>query len=708
MCIRDRVLLLSGCSVGTQPKVTTLAVDAKAGGGMHSWSWNVVSGAKDVDPLLVGVESREDSTAALAILRLRRDGHLQRARELPDLGGPVDSAVAGTDRLGAYVVGASVDADGTPHVFVLRSADGTNWRRLALRDDLAFVPSAVTSEGSTLFVAGAEMLWVVDDDGGTTQAAGPSTRSGDQTTALAVPNDRLWALVSDSAGESVSLASSSDRGRSWLEPQPVRAPGVDWVEAAALVAHDGRLYLTGKCGSGSQTQSCLLTGDGTSWTSDTPFPGARGMYLLPPAFDARGNLLTAAGFGVFSEGWLASRTPAGDWTANLYDLVGDRVGTVAAVGAGRDGEGFAVVVEDDRSARLVLRQAPNADAKTDVTITLGGPGNSSWVKTLGQRLAPASQVLVVHAETQGVSQGGYLVLKKSRPAALAEQRLSQTEWRPALARTLDYFVAEQSGNTTVLAGSESPKDKTQLGRVRVYATKRDGSWSEVATDLAGRFDNQMATTLAADQAGWVLATAYPSSELATIPARIFASSDGQSWGEVEAPTIPDGKPSRIDALCRGTGDTLLALGSTGTREDAAAWLRSDGRWQSLEPPPGDGHGCVTVGGMLLAHGLDDRQGRLWRLDGAAFKQLDALGAGETVSDAVALDGGVALVGTTRSAGLVRATAWFSRDAQAWEAVPLGPVLGGSAYATAALQDDAVVVFASGSDGIHAWRVTKPW
>lgn len=700
-------LLLSGCSAGTQPKVTTLAVDAKAGGGMHSWSWNVVSGAKEVDPLLVGVESREDSTAALTISRLRRDGHLQRVRQLPDLGGPVDSAVAGSDRLGAYVVGASVDAAGTPHAFVLRSADGTNWRRLALRDDLAFVPTAVTSEGSTLFVAGAEMLWVVNDDGSTAQAAPPSTRSGDQTTGLAIPNDRLWALVSDPAGESVSLASSSDRGRSWSEPQPVRAPGVDRVEAAALVAHDGRLYLTGKCGSGGQTQSCLLTGDGTSWTSDTPFPGWRGMYLLPPAFDARGNLLTAAGSGVFSEGWLASRTPAGAWTANRYDLVGDRVGTVAAVGAGRDGEGFAVVVEDDRSTRLVLTQAPIADAKTDV-ITVGGPGNRSWVSTLGQRLAPASQVLVVHAETQPVSGGSYLVLKKSRPAALAEQRLIQAEWRPALARTLDAFVAEQSDNTTVLAGSESPKDKTQLGRVRVYATKRDGSWSEVATDLAGRFDNQIATTLAADAAGWLLATAYPSSELATIPARIFASSDGQSWREEEAPTPPDGKPSRIDAVCRGTGDTILALGSTGTRGDAAAWLRSDGRWQALEPPPGDGHGCVTVGGMLLAHGLGDRQGRLWRLDGAAFKQLDALGAGTTVSDTVALDGGVALVGTTRSSGLVRATAWFSRDAQEWEAVPLGPVLGGTAYATAALQDDAVVVFASGSDGIHAWRVTKPW
>lgn len=705
-------LTLGGCGLITDApaRPEALAVQAEVGGGERSWSWSLLPGMREADPLLVGLDRRSGGPATLQVVLVHAGGYLERRTNLPTIEGALHSVTPVRHSLGVTIVGARVDDAGVPHVFVLTSEDGQAWSEVPLKEDLGFVPAAVAADGRATFVGRDRLLWRIGTDGTATRLSPPLT-DGERIVRVAALQDVVSLLARDAESGEVRLSQSSDRGATWTVPVPLLADSGETIEPTGLTASGRTTYVTGSCGEeGKVRHACLLVGAADTWRTELPFgENAISTRLVQPAITDDGSLVTAATTDHFSEGWLARRTPAGAWQGSRADVVGNKVGEVASVGAGPAGAGFVAVVADMEATRVVLRSDLSAAPAQDVSILLGGPGLGSWIRSSGSSLGARSQFLLVKPTTVPSGQGGaYFVTKKVLPVTVSDDGLVSAEWRPAFSRSMDAPLAERHEGTTVFVSSEAVRSLEDVGTMHVYASDSDGTWAEVGQGLAPRFKNQMAQALTAADGRWVLASANPMRSAGSDdPARFFTSSDGRSWEEVPGPRA---NGLSVTDLCAAGPDTLLAIGADGALARPAAWIRRGSTWSTLALPPGlEPIACAAQGSHVVVVLTGTGGASVWRLDGDQLQAVDAaLPVDTEITSAVPLDGGLALAGATSWQGLSVPTVWFSPDAVVWQAVPLGDGAGGGGFVTMMGRGEDLVVVSSSQDGVHAWQVAAPW
>lgn len=520
----------------------------------------------------------------------------------------------------------------------------------------------------------------------------------------------VWLLTTRGDSGSPRIFASEDAGVTWDAGTSVTPADAPKFAPTGILADNDRLYLAGSCAPrGGEGHACLVVGDGTAWAVETPF-GVAGpaTSMLPPARGDDGSLLVAVTMPAFSEGWLAQRRQGGQWIGSRGDVVGDEPGDVVALGAGSRGKGLVAVTTSTATTSLVTRARADADAGADRRNVLGGPGVSSWVRPVGVGLSPSSQFLEVRPTVVKAATGGYLVLKKDRPVTMTDTSLEPEEWRPAQLRGMDAFLGESAGGVSVLVGSDPAKTLEDLGEVRVFATNPDGTWDRVATDLTARFKGQMAMAMTHTGGMWLVATSSPILSIAKDAARLFGSEDGRTWVELPAPEAA-GSANRISALCGSNGDMVLALGTEAGPAKDGGWVRSAGTWHDLVVPAGlSPQRCAGTPVAVVVIGGDDGADRIWRLEGQGLVEVDAdLPPRADLRDVVPIGGGVGVVGFVESRGVRAVSVWFSRDMERWSQTRLDAVAG-DAYVTAAASGDELVVVATSSDGVRAWRVRKPW
>lgn len=147
-------LAVAGCN-GAAMKVLPLKVAPGIGAVDHSWSWGVVPGTADAEPLVVGIDRRGGGPATLQIGTVALD-RLFRAPTLPSLPGSPLAVQAMRKGAGAVIVGGLLDDLGQPKVFVLTSDDGKAWRPLATNPEVDVIPDAATVlDGAVLLTGGA-------------------------------------------------------------------------------------------------------------------------------------------------------------------------------------------------------------------------------------------------------------------------------------------------------------------------------------------------------------------------------------------------------------------------------------------------------------------------------------------------------------------------------------------------------------------------
>lgn len=705
---------VTGCVTAGRSAPETLVMADELGARQSSWSWTLVSGSRDADPLAVGLERRPNRAPTLQAILYRRGDHLLRVPDLPELPGTPHAARAVAAGKGAVIVGAAIDDGGTAHTFVFESPDRRHWRAIVLSEELQVVPTAAAADGEAIYFAQGRSVWRVATAGAVAVLASPGLDPGEEIIGLALGDGRLLALARGREGAHARLVGSPDAGATWGKPTIVASSEVEEpLTPSGLLVAGSRVLVTGGCGvPGVSPQPCLAssTSDG-EWTRRFPFGGAAQLNLVAPAINAREGILTAATSSRLSEGWPAELSSAGTWTGSRRDLVGSSVGTVLAVGAGVNGEGFLAIVRNSESTRMVLREGAAADATKDVESTIGGSAMSSWLRAPGSTWGPRSQLLEVRPTIRTASSGGYFVSPSSTPIGVSGLTVGPSEWRPALGRSRDAFVAETKGDTTVLAGSEPVADRTNLGAVHVYTSGAGGDWREVAADLAPRFSNQIATALISGRE-WVLATSPPASALATESSRLFRSADGTTWSEFDGPAGDAGTNSRVNQLCLLADDRMVAVGTAGPAA-AAVWLRHGDSWKRLPTPEGtepSGACASTESGVVLL-GTGPSGAVVWKVTDDGLAPVDVAWAeGADVHGAVAVPGGIAVAGLADAAGLKSPTVWFSRDGKDWTTVRLGSGAGADAdaFVTLMQKEDGVVVFSSAPEGLHGWKVRSPW
>lgn len=706
-------LSLTGCAGVSSPSPEPLTITKDLAGRQYSWSWSLVSGSTDADPLVVGLERRPDREPTIQAILYQRGDHVQRVSDLPTtpIGTPYAVKAVGRGR-GAVIVGATLDqANAAVHTFMLTSADRQVWRAVPLSEDLGVVPAAAAADDNTIYAAQGRSAWRVTEQGGVTALTPPDLREDEQITDLALSGGRLWALAHGREGVQARLTSSSDDGTTWGAPEIVAGESSP-VTPSGLLVDGSRIVVSGHCGHPSEPpRACLAIREGGSWSREEPFRNSNGFRLVAPTLNAGGGTLTAATSSKLSEGWPAERSPTGAWTGSRADLVGSSVGTVLAVGAGTSGVGFLAVVRNDESTRLVWRGTAAADAKDQVETIIGGSAMSSWIRAPGSTWGPRSQLLEVHPTVTPTGSGGaYFVAPSSSPVSINGSTVTSDEWRPALGRSKDAVVAETSGDKTVIAGSETPSNRTDLGSVHVYLSEASGARREVATELAPRFRNQMATALVSGRE-WVLATSPPVSSLADESSRLFRSDDGVTWLETPGPSMEAGATNRIDRICLLPDGGLVAVGKVAPAAEMAVWRRQGNSWTRLAVP--DKHkptgSCASSGDGVFIPGEGPRGAVLWRLRDAQLEPLNVdWPAGAEVHGAVSVAGGVAAAGVADLKGVRVPTLWFSRDGGEWAAVRLAAGAGGDAFLAVMQKDNGVVVLSTAPDGISGWMVRPPW
>lgn len=707
-------LVLAGCTGTSAATPQRLVLGKDLANRQSSWSWSLVSGTRDADPMVVGLEHRPDRSPTIQAILYRPGDHLLRIPDLPALPGTPHAVRAVARGRGVVIAGATLDESGVPHAFVLDSADRRSWRAVEFSEDLRVVPSAVAADAQATYLAQGRSIWRVTGAGGLSVLSSPALRTDEQIIDLALADGRLWALARGRDGEHGRVASSADGGATWTVPEII-APNADsWpLTPSGLVAVGSRVLITGQCGEWSEAaHPCLARRDGQGWSQEQPFRGAAGLRLVAPAVNAMGGVLTAATSSRLSEGWPAELSSAGIWSGSRQDLVGDSVGTVLAVGAGVGGSGFLAVVRNAESTRLVVRANAAAAKKDDVELVLGGTAMSSWIRSAGSTWGPRSQFLEVGSTIRTEDSGAYFVSTSSGPISVDNTSVTTAEWRPALGRSRDAFVAETSGDATVIAGSEAPIDRSNLGTVHVYRAGASGDWREAAADLAPRFQNQIATALVGGRE-WVLATSPPVSQLATESSRMFRSDDGMTWSEVPGPVPEAGATIRINRLCLLPDDGLVAVGPIGASNEMGVWRRQGDAWARMSTPQGQRPtgACASTDTGVVIPGEGPDGALLWHL---GDEELEPVETGWTnrveVHGAVALPGGAAVCGLEDIAGLHVPALRFSRDGRAWTRVQLGAGEGADAdaFVTMMQSGNGVLVFSSAPDGLHGWRVRAPW
>lgn len=704
------VLLLAACGQsGAAPIPQPIALATDLAPTFSSWSWNILSGTSSSDPLIVGISRHKDGLPTLSVSQFHADGHLEQLADIPAFDGSLHSVKALRHSSGASLVATVVDQSGKPHIEVLYAEDERSWRRLAPSKELALVPDIIATDGGDIIVGRDRQLWRISLDGSVTDLAAPPLTAEEIPIQLAGRNSRLWLLTSTPGSDAPQLWISSDNGVSW-EQQPVgiHAATVSRFEASGMLERDGQLLFTGRCGPDNGGGPCVIIGTPEAgWETEHPFGTTTiPIHLLPAASGADRNLLAVATITGYSEVWLTERPSSGPWQSSRASLLSATIGEARAVGAGPGGRGFLVVLNDFQTTRLVLRSHPGSAPVNDRVFALGGPEQGPWLDTVGSAWGERSQLLLSHRELQKVGTGSaYRSIKKSVPVSVEGATATTAEWRPAAARGLDFILSEPRGSRSVLAGSR-PVSGNDLGGVRVFTAAQGGPWNEVATELEYRLDGQLATALAANDRGWLLATGDPTRSQAVDPARIFQSEDGIAWREEPGPTQTTGEASSIDVFCPSPSGRLVALGTRGQAATPIAWIRDqDSSWSTPAIADEDRlRGCATFDGTIVA--ISNR--KIWRQEGDGFTMIQTnLPHDSRPSAIVAVPDGLATLGTYKRDGLTTTSVWFSRDAEKWQEVRLG-AMPGPTKLEILTRADGVLIGASSRSGMEIWEVATPW
>jgi hypothetical protein len=710
-------LLAGGCTPPSPPPkpVVSVAIDSIIPGSDRSWSWSLLPGTEAATPVAVGLDRRQGKQPTLEILVMDSLSHFERLSGLPKIEGSLLSASSARIGSSALILGQRVDESGGPHLFLLQSSDQLHWSNVQLSEDTNVVPTVIGQDDSFLYLASSETLRRVSGDGQITTLPAIALPENTKLISLSGEASHLWALFRVTGTESVVAAQSIDRGMTWGVPSKVESTDGENFTARGLLAYQGKALVSGGCGEeGSAVKPCLLSSDtGKLWSKETTFGGAklRGGYFVTPSPCPDGSLLTAATAWPFSEGWPAQRSKDASWSWSRYDMVGSEVGVIDAIVTGPYGSGLVALISGATSTRIVTRNSvPTSNSVLDVSI--GGPGDfAPWIYSSGDTWSEGSQFLSMRLEVQGVSSGGYFVLKKAIPVSLVDTSMTSTEWRAAQARSLDMMVTGVSGSKTVIAASEAPTSSTDLGRVRVYAFY-DAAWHPIGEGLTSSFENQLAENISVSHGHWVLTTSYPIEADATTASHLFESTDGISWQEAAVPPQQSGKAPFIAGTCLMDQGQMVSVGHYAGQTTAAVWERTIDGWKSIGVPTDfKAISCAGLGETaLMVSNLHDASS-IWVLRNGALSRVENLsGKDLKLQDILPLPGGIAVSGTQDRQGLSVPTVWFSSDGANWTARELGDASTVGTTGILAMMEMAgkVIVTRSSASALQAWEVAPPW
>ena len=574
---------------------------------------------------------------------------------------------------GGYVAYGSTDALGPVAWF---SADGRTWEATPLAaqhlncpdsgppgDD--YVPDAAVTAAATngrqVLLAGAEQLFTdaacsnpgaslrmvawVSSDGRTWQRSdGFAPGTPNARVASAWPVGDGWQVVDEFSG--VADPSSAEV---WASPD-----GLAWQRAAVAlrqttaavaplaIGPDGALIVNERGQQGGPFFG-LAAWDGGAWRDVTPPAPCDGepAIVLPPAPEAPGSWLLAAGQGVCSStdlvSWSGSLLPAETWAMTMA-LARTRYGTLSSVS------------EDcsDCAQPAPWVNALSSDGRT--WFELGSP-----VQALHLADGPAG---VIGLGPEGIVWRLHDTRPVATPAPGAPHRL--TARRPGRRRR----AAEPLGRTWVQAKVPAVVDRP-IGRIEAVTAGGPG-FVAVGRGCIG--------------------------EAPTCEAIVWTSADGRAWTRAPASDATD-----IGAYLATTGPAIgmfdVAAGTPGivaigyaARPDlqATVWFSADGTsWEriplGLEPP------AASPGGLNGA-----------RVNAVTWDGGQFVIVGEDRSDWKGF-------GSSLTTAKARAAAWTSPDGRSWTRVPHAPVfeVGGFIDTTEDPSTGGMADVMAGPDGLVA-------